>query len=84
MNCILINALGCMSCIIMHDDIHKTLSDYQVKVLELDADFDDLSSYDFKPIYPVLLFYKHGEKIKEFNGEFDLDLLHDFLKEALK
>ena len=82
MNCVWISALGCMSCIVMHDNIEAILNKYQIDYQALDADFDDLSTFDFKNDYPVLLFYENETKIKEFNGEFALSALEDFLKVA--
>lgn len=81
MKCIRISAMGCMSCIYMKDQTDEILSQYELDLEERDADFDDLSDLNFKKLYPALLFYKDGDLVQSFNGEYDLEALNDFLKE---
>lgn len=69
MKIVKITSLGCTSCIIVNDTMDKILKNYDLKIKELDYDFDDYT-YEVGTILPVLIFEdENGNELSRLTGE---------------
>lgn len=59
-----IGFLGCPGCIITDNAIQKVKKEFELEVIHLDIDFDDVSSYEVKDVLPVVYIND-----KRFEGE---------------
>lgn len=72
-----ISAIWCSSCLFMKNAYEKLYKKYNLDVLKLDYDSDDISEYDVGNILPVLIIND-----KKFVGEVNIKEVEKFLIEV--
>lgn len=83
MKIVKITSLGCTSCIIVNNILDKLLKEYEVKIKEIDYDFDDYS-YEIGKTLPVLIFENDkGEELSRLIGESSYKEIENELKKYM-
>ena len=89
MKIVKISALWCPACLITNNKLKKILEkNKNIELLELDYDYDDVSSYNVGKVLPELIFYKNDKEYKRLIGEKTFSgyaaSYDDKIKEAIK
>lgn len=70
MKIVKISALWCPACLITNNNLKKIFEkNKNIELLELDYDYDDVSSYNVGKVLPELIFYKNDKEYKRLIGE---------------
>lgn len=82
MKIVKISALWCPACLIVNNNLNKLIDKYNIKLTELDYDYDDIEMYNVGTVLPELIIYEDDKEIKRIIGEKSLKELDQILGEV--
>ena len=83
MKVVMINAMWCPSCIVMHkvwNELESKYPDFEYVSLDYDMDEDEVKNYNVGKILPVTILIKDEKEIKRFEGEKKLEELIEVIE----
>lgn len=80
MKIIKIDAVWCMSCLIMKSRLNDVIKDLDIDILSLDYDTDDIDKYNVGDVLPVYIKYKNDKEVERLIGEHSKNELERFLE----
>ena len=80
MKIIKIDAIWCMSCLIMKSRLNEVIQDKNINIISLDYDTDDIKKYNVGDILPVYIKYINGKETSRMIGEHSKKEIERFLE----
>lgn len=80
MKIIKIDAVWCMSCLIMKSRLNDVIKNSDIDILSLDYDTDDIDKYNVGDVLPVYIKYKNDKEVERLIGEHSKNELERFLE----
>ena len=80
MKIIKIDAVWCMSCLIMKSRLNDVIKNSDIDILSLDYDTDDIDKYNGGDVLPIYIKYKNDKEVERLIGEHSKNELERFLE----
>lgn len=80
MEIIYIHALGCMTCMQMHEKVLALKEETNVPIREYNIDFDEVPFQNLGEYFPVTILLKDQKELKRIVGEWELEEFLDVLR----
>ncbi len=80
MKIIKIDAVWCMSCLIMKSRLNDVIKNSDIDILSLDYDTDDIDKYNVGDVLPIYIKYKNDKEVERLIGEHSKNELERFLE----
>lgn len=80
MKIVYIHALGCMTCMRMHEKILQLQDKTSLPIQEYNVDFDHVPFQNLGDYFPITIILKDHEELQRFVGEWELDELLEAIR----